>query len=80
MNWMRRAAMAAWAALALSAAQAQDFPNRPITLIVPWPAGGSTDTHLRKLAEIAGRHLGQPVIVENKPGAGGMLTTRMPSV
>jgi len=53
--------------------QAQDFPNRPITLIVPWPAGGSTDTHLRKLAEIAGRYLGQPVIVENKPGAGGML-------
>jgi tripartite-type tricarboxylate transporter receptor subunit TctC len=54
-------------------AQAQDFPTRPITLICPWPAGGSTDTHLRKLAEIAGRHLGQPVIIENKPGAGGML-------
>src|SRR5689334_38760 len=73
MNWMRRAALAAFAALAMSAAHAQDFPNRPITLIVPWPAGGSTDTHLRKLAEIAGRHLGQPVIIENKPGAGGML-------
>jgi len=73
MNWIQRAAAAAWATLTLCAVQAQDFPNRPITLIVPWPAGGSTDTHLRKLAEIAGRHLGQPVIVENKPGAGGML-------
>src|SRR5690349_24983940 len=73
MNWMRRAALAAFAALAMSAAHAQDFPNRPITLIVPWPAGGSTDTHLRKLSEIASRHLGQPIIVENRPGAGGML-------
>jgi tripartite-type tricarboxylate transporter receptor subunit TctC len=49
------------------------YPNRPITLIVPWPAGGSTDTHLRKLAELASKHLGQPIIVENRPGAGGML-------
>ena len=73
MNWMRRAAAAAWATLTLCAVQAQDFPNRAITLIVPWPAGGSTDTHLRKLAELAAKHLGQPVIVENKPGAGGML-------
>ncbi len=73
MNWMRRAALAACATMAVLTAQAQDFPTRPITLICPWPAGGSTDTHLRKLAEIAGRHLGQPVIIENKPGAGGML-------
>jgi tripartite-type tricarboxylate transporter receptor subunit TctC len=54
-------------------AAAQDYPNRPITLIVPWPAGGSTDTHLRKLSEIASRHLGQPIVVENKPGGGGMI-------
>jgi tripartite-type tricarboxylate transporter receptor subunit TctC len=52
---------------------ADNYPTRPITLIVPWPAGGSTDTHLRKLSEIASRHLGQPIIVENRPGAGGML-------
>jgi tripartite-type tricarboxylate transporter receptor subunit TctC len=49
------------------------FPNRPITLVVPWPAGGSTDRHLRLLAELAGKHLGQNVIIENKPGAGGTL-------
>jgi len=59
--------------LAAGHAAAQGYPSRPITLICPWPAGGSTDTHLRKLAELASRHLGQPVIVENKPGAGGML-------
>ena len=38
-------------------ALAQDFPSRPITLICPWPAGGSTDTHLRRFAEIATRAL-----------------------
>ena len=54
-------------------AAAQAFPSKPITLIVPWPAGGSTDRHLRGLAEIAGRHLGQPVVVSNQPGAGGTL-------
>ena len=75
MKSMQRLAAAAWAALAIAAAsvQAQDFPNRPITLICPWPAGGSTDTHLRKFAEVAARYLGQPIIVENKPGAGGMI-------
>ena len=75
MNWINRAAAVAAAALGfcIAPAGAQDFPTRPITLICPWPAGGPTDTHMRKLAEIAGRHLGQPVIVENKPGAGGMV-------
>jgi tripartite-type tricarboxylate transporter receptor subunit TctC len=71
----RRQALAAlaWLALVSPTALAQGFPNRPVTLIVPWPAGGSTDTHLRRLAEITARYLGQPIIVENKPGAGGML-------
>lgn len=54
-------------------AQASDFPTRPITLIVPFPAGGSTDRHMRTLADIAGKQLGQAIIVENKPGAGGTL-------
>jgi tripartite-type tricarboxylate transporter receptor subunit TctC len=49
------------------------FPERPIRLIVPWPPGGSADAQLRSLAEIAGRKLGQPVVVENKPGASGTL-------
>ena len=50
---------------------AQAFPNKPVTLIVPWPAGGSTDRHLRGLAEIASKHLGQQVVVQNTPGGGG---------
>ena len=57
----RRTVLAAGAALSLpfGAARAQAFPNKPITLIVPWPAGGSTDRHHRLLAELAGKHLGQ---------------------
>ena len=51
---------------------AQTFPSKPITLICPWSAGGPTDLHVRKLGEIAARHLGQPVIVENRPGGTGM--------
>ena len=73
---VQRFAAVALAALALAAGAAaaqQGYPNRAVTLIVPWPAGGSTDTHLRKLAELASKHLGQPIVVENKPGAGGML-------
>ena len=54
-------------------AMAQEFPSRPITLICPWPAGGSTDTHLRRFAEIAAKYLGQPVLIENKPGGGGTI-------
>ncbi len=76
MKTLLNAALAAGLALFASVlAHAADagYPNRPITLICPWPAGGSTDTHLRKLAELAGRQLGQTIIIENKPGFGGML-------
>src|SRR5258705_1908644 len=74
MMFLFRIALAALSLLAFaSPALAQGYPNRPITLIVPWPAGGPTDTHHRKLAELASRQLGQPIIIENKPGAGGML-------
>jgi tripartite-type tricarboxylate transporter receptor subunit TctC len=68
----RRSVLLGAAALALPfGARAQAFPAKPITLVVPWPAGGSTDRHLRGLAEIASKNLGQNVIVENKPGGGG---------
>jgi tripartite-type tricarboxylate transporter receptor subunit TctC len=64
--------LAATLALFLSSsAFAQPHPDKPVTLIVPWPAGGSTDRHLRTLAEIAAKNLGQNIIVENKPGGGG---------
>ena len=68
--------MAGWLGAVLLAAAsgafAQSFPVKPVTLICPWPAGGSTDLHLRKIAELAAKRLGQTVIVENKPGASGM--------
>jgi tripartite-type tricarboxylate transporter receptor subunit TctC len=53
--------------------QAQSFPVRPIKLIIAFPAGGPTDITMRTLADNASKILGQPVIVENKPGAGGTL-------
>ncbi|MCX7374763.1 MAG: tripartite tricarboxylate transporter substrate binding protein [Alphaproteobacteria bacterium] len=49
------------------------FPDRPIRLIVPWTPGGATDIQMRTLAEIASRHLGQSIVVENRPGASGTM-------
>ncbi|GAB3502838.1 tripartite tricarboxylate transporter substrate binding protein [Curvibacter fontanus] len=70
----RSAALAAAPALVSPWALAQDkFPNRPITLIAPWPTGGSSDAVMRAFAEAAGRALGGTMIVENKPGVGGTL-------
>lgn len=67
------AGVASLAPLSAAHAQARAYPSRPVTLIVPWPAGGSTDRHLRVLAELASGHLGQNIVVENRPGAGGTL-------
>lgn len=71
----RRTLLAAIGALCLpvSARSQPHFPVRPINLLVPWPAGGSTDLSLRLLAELAGRTLGQRIVIENRPGAGGTL-------
>ena len=67
-------ALASAASLALPGlVQAQTFPSRPIRLICPWPAGGSTDAVMRALAESAGKALGGQMIIDNKPGASGML-------
>ncbi|MBU6272579.1 MAG: tripartite tricarboxylate transporter substrate binding protein [Betaproteobacteria bacterium] len=67
-------ALAAPLALGLSrAAQAQDFPTRPMRLLVPIAAGGLTDSLARALASRLGERLGQPMVVENRPGAGGVI-------
>lgn len=63
---------AVWFGLAASAA-AQQFPAKPVTLIVPWPAGGVTDICMRALAEATAKYLGQPIVVDNRPGASGTL-------
>ena len=71
---MKRIILLAAAVVAFAAgAQAQQFPTRPVTLIVPWPAGGSTDIGMRALAAATEKHLGQPIVIENKPGAAGTI-------
>jgi len=70
---MKRAGLGLLTGLLLAATGAlgQAFPSKPVTLIVPWPAGGSTDIYFRKLGEIAARHLSQPLVIENRPGGSG---------
>lgn len=74
---MKRRQLVQIAGAALAApvftARAQSFPAKPIRLIIAFPAGGPTDITMRSLADGASKILGQPVIVENKPGAGGTL-------
>src|SRR4051812_47593408 len=57
----------------IGGAQAQTYPSRPITLVVPFPPGGSTDAAARILAERMRAPLGQPVVIENVGGAGGSI-------
>ena len=59
--------------LVICFAQAQTFPTRPVTFLIPYPPGGTTDVAARALAAATEKHLGQPIIIENKPGATGTL-------
>lgn len=85
MNPIRSRRRHAWALPLLAAAAAawpaglwaQGYPNRPVTIIVPYPAGGTTDTLARVMQEPLQKLLGQTVVIDNKPGASGMLGTRL---
>jgi tripartite-type tricarboxylate transporter receptor subunit TctC len=68
--------LALLAAIPAAPAQAQDYPNRPITLVVPYAAGGGNDLFARIASEKMSRTLGQQIVIENRPGAGGSTATR----
>ena len=69
----RRALLATGALLAAGGAGAQSWPAKPIKLVVPWPPGGPTDTGSRIVGLALADRLGQPVVVENRPGASGSI-------
>lgn len=66
----------AMAALSAPAqAQASDYPNKPIKMVIAFPPGGPTDVNARQFAQVMSESLGQPVVVENRPGAGGNIAS-----
>lgn len=72
----RRLAVALLAGMALaglSPALADTYPSKPITMILPFPAGGATDVQIRALTQAASKEIGQPFVIVNKPGVGGTL-------
>ncbi len=76
MPTFRSLLVATTGAVALAAAAhagAQEYPTKPIKVVVPWPAGGIVDIAGRVIGEKAQAELGQPMVIENKPGAGGMI-------
>jgi tripartite-type tricarboxylate transporter receptor subunit TctC len=69
----RRSLVAAFAGLAMASARAQSFPARPITIIVPYPAGGPVDVTARLIAHSVGDALRQPMLVDNRGGGAGVI-------
>jgi tripartite-type tricarboxylate transporter receptor subunit TctC len=69
--------IAAAMVLVAGVAQAQSYPTKPIKLIVPWPPGGGVDTSARIISEPLSQRLGQPIVIENKPGAAGNIGTAL---
>jgi tripartite-type tricarboxylate transporter receptor subunit TctC len=77
MKWVRMLAVATGVAAAASTASAQTgFPTKPVHLFVPYPAGGAVDILARTLGDELSKNWGQPVIIENRPGAGGLVASQ----
>ena len=76
-RWFRVAAVAAVMSVVTVAAEAQSaFPAKPIHIFVPYPAGGGVDVLARTLGDVVSKQRGQSVVVENRPGAGGMIASQ----
>ncbi|HET6838624.1 MAG TPA: tripartite tricarboxylate transporter substrate-binding protein, partial [Bradyrhizobium sp.] len=76
-SWFRKAAVAAAALTAIGMACAQPaFPSRPVHIFVPYSAGGGVDILARTLGEVVSRQWGQSVVIENRPGAGGVVASQ----
>lgn len=76
-KWLRAAVVAAAACLAINGlANAQSFPSKAVHLFVPYPAGGAVDVVTRTLGDVVSKQWGQTVIVENRPGAGGVIASQ----
>ncbi len=73
--WLRGVVTAGILAFTTTSMQAQDFPNKPIRIVVPYAAGGPSDTGTRLAAEPLARELGKPIVVENRGGGGGLNAT-----
>src|SRR4051794_40206648 len=74
---LRRVILAAFLALAATAAQSQDYPNKPIRIVVAFPPGGATDVIARVVGQPLGARLGQQVVVDNRPGSNGNIAAEL---
>ncbi len=72
-NWFQALLAGAVLAGAAGLAHAQAFPSRPVTIVIPFPPGGISDNSTRVIAQKAAAGLGQPIVIENRPGAGGQI-------
>ncbi len=75
-SWFRIAAVAAVVLAAAGAASAQPFPSKPVHILVPYPPGGGVDVLTRTLADVVSKQWGQSIVVENRPGAGGVIASQ----